>query len=341
MRVLPVVALVTAFAAAPPPALEWTPLKSGVTVRLRGVSAASASVAWATGANGTILRTTNGGATWTPRPIPGTQALDFRDVDAISSRVAYVLSIGSGAASRIYRTSDGGAHWTLQFGNTDPKGFFDAMTFRDARRGLAIGDSVDGQFVIVRTTDGGAVWSRVPAKALPPALPGEGAFAASGSNIAVLGDAIWIGTGAAKTARVLHSADAGRTWTIADTPLAAGASAGIFSIAFRDPKRGIVVGGDYRKEGDATGSAAITEDGGRTWTAVKGLGGFRSAVAYVPRSRTDVVAVGPSGADVSHDNGRTWTAIAGPGYDAISFAPDGSVAYATGDGGRIGKLVVR
>src|SRR5262249_62221994 len=135
---------------------------------------------------GTILRTIDGGRTWQPRSIPTAPRADFRDVDAVSDRIAYVLSIGSGESSRIYKTIDGGEHWDLQFANTDPKVFLDAMTFADGTHGVAFSDSVDGAFVVLTTSDGRR-WTRIPADRLPAALPGEGAFAASGSNIAMVG----------------------------------------------------------------------------------------------------------------------------------------------------------
>src|SRR3954468_803666 len=90
------------------PRLEWELQNSGVSARLRGLSAVSPQVAWASGANGTVLRTIDGGVNWHLRPVSGAPTLDFRDVDAISDRVAYVLSIGPREASRIYKTTDGG-----------------------------------------------------------------------------------------------------------------------------------------------------------------------------------------------------------------------------------------
>jgi photosystem II stability/assembly factor-like uncharacterized protein len=318
-------------------AAQWTPQSSGVTVRLRGVSAVSNTVAWASGQNGTVLRTVDGGLTWQALTIPGAEKLDLRDIDAIDERVAYALSIGSGESSRIFKTSDGGAGWQTQFVNADPKAFFDAMAFWDAERGVAFSDSVDGRFVILITNDGGRTWTRAPGDGPPPALPNEGAFAASGTNVAVWGaDRVWIGTGAASRARVLHSRDRGRTWSVATTPLAAGPSAGIFSVAFRDALHGIVVGGDYKKEGDAIDNAAVTNDGGATWTPIKGLSGFRSAVAYVPGAVTpSLLAVGPSGADVSSDDGRSWTAIEAPALHAFSFARRGDVGWGVGEKGLV------
>lgn len=330
------VALMIAILALP----HWILQTSGVTARLRGVSAVSDRIAWASGADSTVLRTNDGGATWKSISVTSDK-LDFRDIDAIDTRTAYVLSIGKGPASRIYKTSDAGATWTLQFKNEDPKAFYDALSFWDRDHGIVIGDSIDGQFCIMTTENGGRTWVRVPASALPPALENEGAFAASGTNIALFNKRhAWIGTGAGAKARVLRTVDRGRTWKIADTPLTAGSSAGIFSVAFRDALNGVVVGGDYRKENEAVDNLAVTRDGGTTWTLVRGLTGFRSVVAYVPgATRQTLVAVGPAGADYSTDDGVTWATLAGPGFDTLSFARGRPIAFAAGARGSIGKLI--
>jgi photosystem II stability/assembly factor-like uncharacterized protein len=169
----------------------------------------------------------------------------------------------------------------------------------------------------------------------------EGAFAASGTNVAVLGSHIWFGTGAAAKSRVLHSSDHGATWSIADTPLASGPSSGIFSIAFRDTQHGVVVGGDYTKEAQAVDNVAVTSDGGRTWTLVKdrALSGFRSVVAVVPHRSTSWFAVGPQGGDWSDDDGRTWKPVDGPGFHTFSFAKSGSVGWGAGARGSIARFV--
>jgi photosystem II stability/assembly factor-like uncharacterized protein len=334
-------ALCLALQTPPPP--EWLPQTSGVTARLRGVSAVTDTTAWASGTSGTVLRTTDGGATWRRVRVPGADALDFRDVDAIDARTAFVLSIGPGDSSRIYKTSDGGETWDERFVNPDPKGFFDAMAFWDAMRGVAFSDSVDGRFVIVTTGDGGRTWRRVPDRSLPAALPNEGAFAASGTNVTVYGSRdVWIGTGAAATARELRSRDGGLSWSVAPTPLPAGPSAGIFSVAFRSATHGIVVGGDYAKEREAVDNAAMTTDGGATWTLVTGLAGYRSAVSYVPSSTESalaLIAVGPTGADYSVDDGRTWMPTrAVTGLHAISVARAGRTGWGVGEDGTIARL---
>ena len=255
MRAL-LIASVVVCAAGP----EWTLLESGVTARLRGVSAVNERVAWASGAGGTVLRTADGGTTWKRLAVPGAGKLDFRDVDAVDETTAYVLSIGPGEASRIYKTSDAGVTWALQFTNQDPKAFFDAMTFWTARDGLVVSDAVDGKFVLLRTGDGGGRGERVEVGVA--ALAGEGAFAASGTNIAVVGKRIWVGL---NSGRVLRSIDGGKSWTVGVTGLESSESAGIFSIAFRDARHGVAVGGDYKQESRAVRNVAVTADGGVTW----------------------------------------------------------------------------
>jgi photosystem II stability/assembly factor-like uncharacterized protein len=325
-------------AAVSPPEFNWTIQDSGTTARLRGVSAVNENVVWSSGSSSTVLRTADGGATWKKLAVT-TDQLDFRDIDAVDSNTAYLLSIGNGPTSRIYKTTDSGLNWKLQFKNEDPKAFFDAMSFWDAEHGLVLGDSINGEFCIMITENGGNVWKRVPSNVLPPALDNEGAFAASGTNITLIGKThAWVATGAAAKARVLRTADRGRTWQVSETPMTSGPSAGIFSIAFRDTKHGVIVGGDYQKETEAINNVALTDDGGVTWNLAKGLTGYRSVVMYVPGLRMTFVAVGPSGADYSVDDGRTWKPIPGRGFDTLSFARGKNVGWATGTGGSIGKL---
>ena len=316
---------------------HWTLQSSNVDARLRGVSAVNDRIAWASGSGSTVLRTDDGGNTWRQLKVTS-DALDFRDIDAIGENTAYVLSIGNGAASRIYKTVDRGASWTLQFRNDDPKAFLDAMSFWDADHGIVIGDSVDGRFYILTTANGGTDWTRVPAESLPPSLANEGAFAASGTNIAIYGkSSAWIGLGAAARARVLRTTDGGHTWKVFETPLKSGASAGIFSIVFRDSRHGVIVGGDYQKEKEAIDNLAVTSDGGETWKLVKGLTGFRSVVAGVPGTKL-LVAIGPAGGDYSIDDGTTWMPMTGPGFDTFSFARRMRVGWAAGARGTIARL---
>lgn len=156
----------TAHAAATP-APGWELKETGVTARLRGLSPVSRDVVWASGSEGTVLRTVDGGRTWLDVSPPGTDGLQFRDVEAFDARRAVVLSIGEGADSRIYRTENGGRTWSQTFTNDEPRAFYDCVAFFDKRHGLAMSDPVDGRFRILATEDGGRSWQVLPAGGMP------------------------------------------------------------------------------------------------------------------------------------------------------------------------------
>lgn len=318
---------------------QWTGQPSGTTARLRGICVVNERVVWASGTGGTVLRSVDGGKTWEEKAVPDAEDLDFRDVEAFDDRTAYALSIGEGEKSRIFKTTDGGATWDLKYKNRDPRVFLDALAFWDADHGLTLGDPVDGRFVILTTSDGGKTWVPIPPEGMPPALPGEGAFAASGTSLTVgEGGHAWFATGGAKVARVFRTTDRGRSWAARETPVVAGSpSSGIFSLVFHDADHGIAVGGDYREPGKTGNIFALTSDGGRTWRQPEGRrpGGYRSAVAPVPGTggRT-LVAVGPNGSDISADGGERWTSLGTTGFHAVGFAGQ-TAGWAVGDDGRV------
>jgi len=319
---------------------QWSPRPTGTREWFRGLAVVSREVAWASGTAGTFARTEDGGGTWRSARVPGAEGLDFRDVHAVDGRAASLLASGPGELSRIYRTADAGATWSLAYTNPDPAGFLDAIAFWDTDRGLALGDPVGGRFVVLATADGGQTWSRAGPEGMPPALAGEGAFAASGTCLVVRGRSVaWFGTGGGATSRVFRSTDAGRTWTAHPTPIRAGVpTAGVFSIAFRDGGHGLAVGGDYKRPDDPAGVVALTVDGGRTWTAPAGAppSGYRSAVAHVPGpGSTRFVAVGPAGSDISGDDGKSWRRLGAAGFHAVGFVGPPAVGWAAGDDGTV------
>jgi photosystem II stability/assembly factor-like uncharacterized protein len=321
--------------------------KSNTEENLRGISAVSASVAWASGTHGTYLRTVDGGTTWQIGHVPGAETLDFRDVEAFSADDAYLLAAGPGEQSRIYKkTTDAGKNWALQFSNKDPKGFFDCMAFWDQEHGIAVGDPVDGRFQLITTDNGGKEWKPIPAERLPAAVEGEGAFAASGTCIAVQGNKnVWFVTGGS-AARVFRSVDGGESWMVTETPLTHGpASAGIFSVSFRDAKHGAIAGGDYKEPNKDVPSLATTSDGGKNWTLsrIKPQRYF-SAVAFM-RSEKIVLAVGSEQyAWAENFSAKKWE-IFSPAIplcktgreqlNAVAVVPKGHSALAVGAKGAI------
>jgi len=324
-------------------AQSWLVQTSGLDTNLRGVSAAYAPnpdgvptpIIWASGSNGVILRSIDAGKTWQRLHVEGGDSLDFRGIAAFDAKTAYVISIGNSDKSRIYKTADGGATWTLQYRDSRPAFFLDAIACESRTRCFALGDPIDGKFVILSTNDGKR-WKQLPPGHLPPALPQEGAFAASSSCLALHGNDIYFATGG-PAARVFHSPDRGRTWTITETPIASGnASSGVFSLSGDWPNDMLVVGGDYTQTKVPFRTAAYSRDGGKTWRLAEQMpGGFRSAVAVVDAATA--VAVGPSGEDITHD-GIHWQPAGSLNLNAVSIL-DARNGWAVGPHGTIARFV--
>jgi photosystem II stability/assembly factor-like uncharacterized protein len=317
---------------------QWQLQNSGTDVSLRGISVVSGRVAWASGAKGTVLRTVDGGEHWQHVVVDGAQALDFRDIQAVDADTAYVLSIGPGEQSRIYKTTDAGQHWKLQFTNHNPKVFYDCFAFWDNKHGIALSDSVDGKFPLLMTADGES-WTQLTPRTMPAALNNEGAFAASGTCITTFGkNDVWFATGG-PVARVFHSRDRGRNWTVVNSPIISGAPPqGIFSIAFRDRKHGVIAGGDYQNPKSPDGNMAITDNGGEHWELMPGPPGYRSAIAFLPGSpKLTMIAVGTTGSDYFVDGSKSWISLDTADYNALSLAGP-AVGWAVGPKGRIARF---
>ena len=322
----------------PRPRLADQSLATGI--RFQAVSAVDSLTVWISGVQGTVARTTDGGSTWELLTVEGAASLQFRDVHAVDDRTAYLLSAGPGDQSRIYKTADGGVTWALQFRNDVPEAFFDCFAFWDATSGLAFSDAVNGSFLVMRTADGSR-WSSVPAAALPPAVGGEGGFAASGTCVITAEDSsAWIGTGNASRARVLATHDRGRSWASYHTPIVAGEAAGITSIAVRGVDTLTAVGGVIGSPEEHMGRVARSFDGGVSWSEGGTLtfSGPAYGVSYVPGSTPPIlVAVSPGGASFSYDHGRTWAMLDSADYWGLGFASP-EAGWLVGPSGRVTRV---
>jgi photosystem II stability/assembly factor-like uncharacterized protein len=316
-------------------------LNSRTGSSLRGISVIDSLTAWASGSNGIYLRTTDGGKTWIDGKVKGFEALDFRDIEAFDKNTAIIMSVD--APAFFFKTSDGGRSWKRKYMNRDPKIFFDGMTFWDEKSGIAFSDPIDEKFFIVTTKDGGENWREIPSLYLPKAWKGEGAFAASGTSIAVSGnDLAWFGTGGAESARIFFSQDAGENWRAANVPIRSGsASSGVFSICFKDDMYGVAVGGDYKKDKEKTANCAITDDGGLSWQIVDNNqpDGFRSCVAWNEKYKY-YLTTGTSGSDYSLDDGKTWMPIDKRSFNSIGISKKDGSCFAVGDKGLIAKIKI-
>jgi hypothetical protein len=314
-------------------------LDSRVGSSFRGLSVVNQKVVWVSGTGGTVLRTIDGGKNWENISVPNMEKIDFRDVEGFNKNTAIVMGIASPA--RFYKTTDGGQNWKLVYFDDREGVFFDGMSFWNKNDGIAFSDPVDGQHLLIRTTDGSDTWHEIPKEGFPHKLNPEFGFAASGTGIPVQGrKTVWLGMGGVKS-RVFKSEDGGMNWSVAETPVVhGGQSTGIYSVAFKNKKVGISVGGDYTNQ-SIKNTMAYSNDGGATWhLPEKQTHQYRECVAHY---RGNIFfAVGPSGFDMTTDNGKNWH----PHYwevnnlTAVAFAKRSNVGFAVGKGGQIYKIKV-
>jgi len=333
-----------------------TAQNSGTANGLIAVWPVNPRVVWACGRAGTFTVTTDGGQTWRAGVVPGAEALQFRDVQAFSANVAYLMSIGTSGDPtefRIYKTEDGGATWTIQFENQNVNAFYDGFAFWTPHRGIAHSDSVNGVFPDLRTTDG-TTWQDI-SNNMPAALPGETSFASSGTCVTTQGGRnAWICTGGAAIARVLATRDGGNTWNAYNTPLISSPTAGAFTVDFRNPFHGIVGGGDLDPNDPNNARTATSSDGGQTWTLTNPppVTGAIFGLSYVGRGGDDdgndsernnrgsavVITANDGGAAWSPDEGTTWFALPDvSGFWAVAFATP-KAGWLVGTDGRILKI---
>ena len=336
---------------------QWRLEDSGTVSDLRGIDNVGEGIAWASGSNGTVLRTLDMGKTWghcaTP---PNAETLDFRGVQAFNKDTAIVMSSGKGDLSHLYKTTDGCKTWKLVFTDPDEIGFFDTIRRVTDHQLFLLGDPVNGKFALFTSRDAGNTWFLADDPGLD-APAGAGAFAASNSSFLSFGINLAFGTGgpAASVYRMQPQCDektgtCALSWQASKTPLAHGAApSGVFSLAGhlstglsgRSAAILVAVGGTYDKPTQSGETAAYSPDGGDTWNpATTPPHGYRSAVAYDPRTNT-WITVGPNGTDLSTDDGRNWQALKPD--PAANDSPDAdqhwnalSLPFVVGPKGRIG-----
>lgn len=237
--------------------------------------------------------------------------LEFRSL-ALTGDALVVANVGNPAYFFKVQKS-------MQFEDIQPvyqeiheKVFYDSMQFWNPTEGIAIGDPIDDCFCILITRDAGQSWNKIPCENLPKLAQGEAAFAASNTNIVVNGNHTWLVSGGSK-ARVFHSPDKGKSWSVYQTPIVQGeAMTGIFTADFYNDKIGFIAGGNYEKPTQNAQNKALTTDGGKTWQLVgENTGfGYASCIQFVPKSNgKQLVCAGSTGVYYSNDRGNSWRQI--------------------------------
>lgn len=317
-------------------AQEVIKLASNVDASFRGIHVVSQREAWVSGTNGTLLRTTDGGSTWTPVKVPHSEELDFRDIEVLPDGSVILMSIGNGLSSKVFRSADHGRTWNVVLQNQDEAGFFDGMDFQsDGKRGALFGDPIDGRLALFVTEDAGTTWRKLKPAETPPLAEGEYSFAASGTGLVFDDSGIMIATGGS-VARIHRTTDGGKTWDALETPLPAGSpSSGIFSFARHPAGHSVIVGGDYKNPLQSGRNVAVASTNFDFAVPPQDLG-HKACVQFV--SRTVLVTCGRTGVDLSIDLGQSWTHLTDDKYYTLGVDTGSRTVYLAGPDGAIGRL---
>jgi hypothetical protein len=306
-------------------------LTAGTKTAMRGLSVVNDKIIWVSGSNGMVGRSLDSGNTWKWMTVKGFEKMDFRDIEAFNETTAIIMGID--APAYILKTIDGGEKWQVMFKDTTKGMFLDAMEFWNEQSGIVIGDPLKGKFYVARTFDAGNTWQGIPEIYKPVADSGEACFAASGTNIRKLNnkEAVFITGGLTSNVHIRDKK--------INLPLIQGKeTTGANSIAVKNKKTWMVVGGDFNTRDSSTKNAAITFNAGKSWSTPNvPPAGYRSCVEYIKKKQW--ITCGLNGVDISNDDGKTFTNISKEGFHVVRKAKKGTSVFFAGTGGRIGKVI--
>ena len=305
---------------------RWYSQASPTAAQLRDVSVVDARVAWASGDDGVVLRTTDGGRLWRAVGVADANGLAFRDIEAFSARSATVLATGKGADSRIYRTHDAGKTWQLQYQGRESQPALACVGFWNPSQGVALGEARHGQFQMHVTTDGGRRWQRVARTGRPDSRAAERVIGDGQNCLAATGDgrmAFAVGDG--QRARLITSDDAGGNWRSIALPQITVAAPGAIGLLLKGGNNGYAARGVSDAE-VAQQMAQLSETNAIDRTALRRDG------------RVKWVSVGADGSALSDGRSERSSTFAQDAFAAVDGSANGALVLAVGSDGRIAQL---
>ncbi len=312
-------------------------IDSNVRTSFRGLSIVNERVIWASGSNGTIARSADGGKTFTYLAVKGYDKRDFRDVHAFDENNAVIMGIAEPAV--ILRTKDAGKSWKEVF-KDDTKGMFlDAMDFDDKGNGMVVGDPINNKIFIATTGDKGKHWSKIEdAKNTYLVESGEAMFASSGSNVNITNDAggfnIFLVTGGNKS-RLFYNGFPVEL-NIQQGSESKGANAMAVNAA---NKKMVIVGGDFNTPGSSDKNCILVnyQNNRLLFTDPQTPPrGYKSSVTFVTPEL--LVSCGTSGVDVSYNGGIDWSHISDESFHTCRAVEKSTVVFLAGKNGRIATM---
>jgi len=304
-------------------------VSSGTKTSVRGLCVVDDKIIWASGSNGMVAKSTDGGNIFSWMQVPNFEKRDFRDIEAFDSNTAIIIAIAEPA--QILKTIDGGKHWEIVFTDSTKGMFLDAMSFRDNKKGIVIGDPINNKTFIATTKNGGNTWEKAN-KNLIILDSGEAFFASSGSNIVYQKKKMLFVSGGKKSNLYYKNKKY-------ELPIVQGLeSTGANSIDVYN-NNAIIVGGDFSKDSSTANNCVLVDLKKMIFTQPQtSPTGYRSSVIYI--NQNTAVACGLNGIDISNDTGLNWRKISNDGFHVIKKSKIGKAVFLAGSKGRIAKLIL-
>lgn len=314
-------------------------LESGKHISIRGLSVVNDNILWASGSNGSVARSVDGGNSFTWLTVPGYEKRDFRDIEAFDEKTAIIMGVAEPAV--ILKTKDGGKSWKKVFEDTTKGMFLDAMDFSNENHGMLVGDPIHNKLFIAQTLDKGETW-----KVISPregnsgieAKQGEAFFASSGTNIKMLryGYNHFVMVSGGRSSRIFHGS------ATDSLPIMQGKeSTGANSIAVYKDRKAVVVGGDFARDSIAHHNCVLFNLDMRLPAKFSipqtPPHGYRSCVIYLDEN--NLLTCGTSGIDMSRDGGKNWELISRESFHVCQKAKKGNAVFLAGGNGRIAKWI--
>jgi photosystem II stability/assembly factor-like uncharacterized protein len=297
------------------------------------------SILWVSGSKGTVGRSIDGGLSFTWMHPTSFEKRDFRDIEAWDANTAIVMAIDSPA--NILKTTDGGATWKPVYERHLPGIFLDAMTFKDAKRGVCVGDPINLHFWLLETNDGGNSWQEIPPPFTPQAVRNEACFASSGTNLQFVDDPRFeygFVSGGYQSRLFLMGRKRSDPSAVIELEINKDLeSTGANSLAVNG-KTYVVLGGDFKDYKMEMYNSTYTGNGGKSWQSpAYPPVGYKSCVIW--KNADNLIATGLSGTDISTKGPKSWKHLSDLPFHVVQKAKNGSAIYLAGGNGRIGRYV--
>ncbi len=312
---------------------QWTPITLETKASFRAIRSQGKHI-WIGGTRGTVIHSSDGGANFHVKPVPGADSLDFRDLAILDDKTVLLMSAGpaENGAAKIFRTENAGESWELAYQIKEKGYFFDALLW-EGKQGLILSDPAGPFYGLIRISNKGRDYQLLNPASHPELQKGEAAFAASGSSLQKTKQGYFIVTGGGSKARVLYGKDA-LNWESIYAEIPGGEGTGFFSLGVRDAKNLWIAGGNYSRIKEGPVPVLESLDAGKTWSLLNNAPAYY--VEKILWADPYWILSGPAESSAFDPVKKRWISLGKSPYHNVCRV--GDRLYGVGGRGQIGFI---